>query len=242
MNPERTAIVTGGSRGIGFAIAQRLAAQGYHLTLAARHANQLQAAADELRPATVLTMPVDLTDPQAPAFLVEQHAARFGRLDALVVCAGTGTVADLENIAQHRIDRSLDLNLRAPLLLAQAALPLLKKEGALHANSWIFLLSSITGVMPPRGYAAYAAAKAAMISLARSLNIEANEFGVRSVALCPGFVDTDMTGWIHDKVPQSAMLQTADIAETVDYLLRLSTNAVISEIIISRVGGSLTEP
>jgi 3-oxoacyl-[acyl-carrier protein] reductase len=242
VNPERAAIITGGSRGIGFAIAQRLASKGYQLTLAARRADQLDAAADRLGPEHVLTVPVDLADPATPAALVEQHVARFGRLDALVVNAGTGTVADLEDLPRQRIDRSIDLNFRSPLLLAQAALPLLRKTGELHASSWVVLLSSITGVLPPRGYAAYGATKAAMISLARSINIEANESGVRAAALCPGYVDTDMTEWIHDKVPRGEMIKAADIAETVDYLLRLSANAVVSEILISRVGAGLTEP
>lgn len=243
MTDTRAAIVTGGSRGIGLAIAERLAGLGFGVTLVARTDEGLRSAAARLPGDRVLTVAADLSDGDIGAGLIERHLDRFDRLDVLVANAGTGTVADLEQQTRRRIDRTIDLNLRAPLLLAQAALPALKKAGEVHGRSWVVLLSSITGkAAPPRGYAVYGATKAALISLARSLNVEANDSGVRAVALCPGYVDTDMTDWVHDEVPKSAMLPVSDIAETVDFLLRLSPNTVIGEIMLTRLGAALTEP
>jgi NAD(P)-dependent dehydrogenase (short-subunit alcohol dehydrogenase family) len=240
----RAAIVTGGSRGIGFSIAERLVARGFGVTLAARGEEGLGAAAARLRDrgGEVLTVTADLVDPEAVTALVDAHAHQFGRLDMLVVNAGTGTVANLEELSLRRADRIIDLNLRTPLLLVHTALPLLVKAGEAPAGAWVVLLSSITGKLPPAGYAAYGATKAALVSLAKSINIEANRHGVRAAALCPAYVDTEMTGWIRHEIPPADMLPASDLAETVDYLLRLSRNAVVSEIVIARAAGSLTTP
>jgi 3-oxoacyl-[acyl-carrier protein] reductase len=241
---SRSAIVTGGSRGIGLGIAHKLAARRYGLTLVSRSQDQLDVAADQLRGLGVEVMPLatDLASPESAAALIDAHASRFGRLDTLVVNAGTGSVGNLEDLPAYRIDRMIDVNLRASLRLVQAALPLLIKAGESHANAWVVLISSITGKLPPPGYSAYGATKAALISLAKSINVEGNPHGLRAVALCPGYVDTTMTQWIREEVDPGQMLTVSDLAETVDYLLRLSTNAVVSEIAIARVGAPLTAP
>lgn len=242
--PARAALVTGGSRGIGLSIAERLVSQGFGVTLAARGESQLADAAARLhaRGGQVQTVAADLADAGAVTALVDTHAAHFGRLDALIVSAGTGTVANLDQLSPRRVDRIIDLNLRAPLLLVHNALPLLVKAGAAPAGAWVVLLSSITGKLPPAGFAAYGGTKAALISLAKSINVEANRYGVRAAALCPAYVDTEMTGWIRHEIPPAEMLPPSDIAETVDYLLRLSRNAVVTEIVLARAAGSLTAP
>jgi 3-oxoacyl-[acyl-carrier protein] reductase len=242
--PARAAIVTGGSRGIGLGIAERLATLGFALTLVSRQQEQLSVAAQQLqaRGAHVLPIVADLAAPEAAATVVETHGLHFGRLDALVVNAGTGSVANIEKLPTHHIDRMVDVNLRTPLRLVRVALPMLSEAGEAHANAWVVLLSSITGKLPPAGYSVYGATKAALISLAKSINVEANQHGVRAAALCPGYVDTDMTQWIRDEVDPSEMLPISDLAETVDYLLRLSTSAVISDIAIARAGAPLTAP
>lgn len=242
---SRAALVTGASKGIGFAIAERLARRAYALTLVARDAATLDAARKELLDAgahDVLTVAADLVDPAVAAACVDEHARHHGRLDVVALSAGTGTVAPIEEQTPSRIDRMLDLNLRAPMLLLRHALPLLRTAGTEHGEAGVFVVSSITGEAPPPGYSVYAATKAGVTALAKAINAEASASGVRAAALSPGFVDTDMTTWVRSEIPATEMLAVTDVAEGVEFLLRLSRHAVVAEIVLARAGAPLCGP
>jgi NAD(P)-dependent dehydrogenase (short-subunit alcohol dehydrogenase family) len=223
---ERAAIVTGGSSGIGLAIARMLHDEGYHLTLASRRPEKVEAAAKELGAVAVA---VDVADEDACARLVTEHRERFGRLDMLVNSAGIGIAGTVESLPAKHLDLTIDVNLRGLFLMTQKAIPMLRES-----RGWIVNLASIAGTIPTPGLSAYGATKAAVISLTRSLNEELDADGIRAVALCPGFVDTPMAEWTG--MPGDQMIQPEDCAEIVRMLLRLSPRARIPQVVIERVG------
>jgi len=225
---ERAALITGGSSGIGLAIARMLRDEGFALTLASRRIERLEAAAAELGAVAVAA---DVADADACAALVAAHEARFGRLDVLVNSAGIGIGGRVEDLPAKHFDLQFDVNVRGLFLVTQAAIPLLRAS-----RGWIVNLASIAGTIPAPGLATYAATKAAVISLTRSLNGELEGDGIRSIAICPGFVDTPMAEW--SGLRSDEMIQPEDCAEVVRMLLRLSPNARIPQVVIERLGSS----
>lgn len=239
---DLTALVTGASRGIGLGVANRLAAQGYSLTITARDPERLDAAAAELRAAgasDVLAVAGDMADAEFPAAVTAAHVDRFGdALTALVLNAGVGTAGPVAEYSMRRFDKTLDVNLRAPFALLQQSVPLLRAGAKARPGrgAKVVALASITGVYAEGGLAVYGATKAALISLVQTFNTEESGNGVSATAISPAYVDTDMAAWIHDQIPAEQMLEVGDIVEMVDGLLRLSSRAVVPNIVMTRAG------
>ena len=222
-----SALVTGGSSGIGLAIARMLGEEGFALTLASRTAEKVEAAAGELDAAAVAA---DVSKPEDCTRVVEQHVERHGGLDVLVNSAGVGIAARLEDAQLKHIDRQLAINVRGLALVTQAAIPHLRAS-----RGWIVNLASIAGTGPVPILVIYAATKAAVISLTHSLNEDLDGDGVRAIAICPGFVDTPMADY--SGLSGDEMIQPEDCAEVVRMCLRLSPRARIPQVVIQRVGG-----
>jgi NAD(P)-dependent dehydrogenase (short-subunit alcohol dehydrogenase family) len=221
-----SALVTGGSSGIGLAIARMLRGEGYGLTLAARTVERLEAAAAELDAAAVA---VDVRDEAACAVVVAAHLERHGGLDVLVNCAGVGIAGRIGDMATKHWDLQQAVNLRGAFLVTREALPALRE-----ARGYVVNLASIAGTIPTPGLAGYGAAKAALIALTRSLDREEAASGVRVTALCPSFVDTPMAEWTG--IAADEMIQPEDCAELVRALLRLSPSARVPVVVIERAG------
>jgi NAD(P)-dependent dehydrogenase (short-subunit alcohol dehydrogenase family) len=225
---DRAALVTGGSSGIGLAIARMLRDEGFGLTLASRRAERVEAAAAELGAVAVAA---DVASEEDCARLVAAHRERFGRLDILVNSAGIGIGGTVEDLSPKHFDLQVGVNLRGLFLVTRAAIPLLRES-----RGWIVNLASIAGTLPTPGLATYGATKAAVISLTRSLNEELDADGVRAVAICPGFVDTPMAEW--SGLAGEEMIQPEDCAEVVRMLLRLSPRARVPQVVIERAGST----
>jgi NAD(P)-dependent dehydrogenase (short-subunit alcohol dehydrogenase family) len=223
---ERAALITGGSSGIGLAIAQALKEDGFELTLAARTREKVEAAAQELG---ALAVAADVAEDGDCARIVEEHRERYGRLDVLVNSAGVGIAGNVDELPTRHIDLQLNVNLRGLVLVTAAALPLLREARGLVVN-----LASIAGTMGTPYLPIYGAAKAAVIQFTNTLNRGEQEHGVRATAISPGFVDTPMTDW--NPVPKEEMIQPEDCAEIVRLLLRLSPYARIPHIVVERLG------
>src|SRR6187551_1080255 len=221
-----SALVTGGSSGIGLAIARMLRGEGYELTLAARTVERLEAAAAELDAASVA---VDVRDEAACAALVTAHLERHGGLDVLVNSAGVGIAGRIGDMSAKHFDLQQAVNLRGAFLVTREALSALRE-----ARGYVVNLASIAGTIPTPGLASYGAAKAALIALTRSLDREEAASGVRVTALCPGFVDTPMAEWTG--IAADEMIQPEDCAELVRALLRLSPSARVPVVVIERAG------
>jgi NAD(P)-dependent dehydrogenase (short-subunit alcohol dehydrogenase family) len=222
----KAALVTGGSSGIGLAIARALREEGFQLTLASRTQEKVEAAADELGAHAVAA---DVADEDMCRRLVDEHGDRHGRLDVLVNSAGIGIAGRIDELRPKHLDLQLDVNLRGLMLVTAAALPLLRESHGLIVN-----LASIAGTIPAAHLPVYAASKAAVISFTRSLNQGEEEHGVRATALSPGFVDTPMAQW--SGLGSDEMIQPEDCAEVVRTLLRLSPRARIPHVLIERLG------
>jgi short-subunit dehydrogenase len=239
--PNRAAIVTGASRGIGLAIAEALAEEGFGLTVTARKPDTLERTAHDLRGKgyEVEHLAANMNDEEAIHEVVRLHRERFGRLDVLVNNAGVGIGAAASEHQTKYIDLQLDVNLRAIVLFYRECTELLKAAGAEHKSALVVNLASIAGKSPQPWLSVYSATKAAVIAYTQAMNKELNGDGIKSVAFCPGFVDTDMSDFVKGQVAAEEMLSTSDIAEAVRFLLRVSPACVVPEIVFQRPGETL---
>jgi NAD(P)-dependent dehydrogenase (short-subunit alcohol dehydrogenase family) len=221
----RSALVTGGSSGIGLAIARVLSDEGFALTLVARTREKLAAAARAL---DALAVTADVSNADDCRRAVAEHAERHGGLDVLVNSAGVGIAGPIDELSTKHVDLQLDVNLRGVLLVTAAALPLLRQAHGLVVN-----IASIAGTIPSPRLPVYGAAKAGVIQFTSTLNRAEEEHGVRATAISPGFVDTPMTEWA--PVPRERMIRPEDCGEVVRTLLRLSAYARVPHVVIERV-------
>jgi NAD(P)-dependent dehydrogenase (short-subunit alcohol dehydrogenase family) len=144
---ERAALVTGGSSGIGLAIARMLGEEGYGVTVSSRRPEKLAAAAEELRSGglDVHSVAANMTDEEQVVEVIRSHRERFGRLDVLVNNAGVGIGQPMEEIATKYLDMQLGVNLRAVIIGTREALPMLREAGAEHRKALIINMASIAG-------------------------------------------------------------------------------------------------
>jgi len=220
-----SALVTGGSSGIGLALARALRQDGYDLTLAARRPEPLEEAALEL---DALAVSANLGDADECIRVVAAHAERYGGMDVLVNCAGIGIGGQFAEQDTKRIALQLDVNLRASLVITRESLPHLRVS-----RGQIVTLASIAGTIPTPGLAVYGATKAALIAWTSSLNREEAEHGVRATAISPGFVATRMTEWTG--LPEEEQISPDDIVALVRAVLSLSPMARVPNIVVERM-------
>jgi NAD(P)-dependent dehydrogenase (short-subunit alcohol dehydrogenase family) len=235
--PPRTALITGASSGIGLAIAHMLGEEGYAMTVAARRPEKLASAVEELRGRgyEVEEIAANLVAEEEVQRVVAAHRERFGRLDVLVNSAGIGVGAPVADIQTKRLDMQLDLNVRTIVLFYRECAEMLRADGgALVVN-----MSSISGKVGQPWLSVYSATKAAVIGWTEAMNKELGGDGVKSIALCPGFVDTPMTEFIREQVSPEKMIRPQDIAEAVRFVLRTSPACVVPEIVFERPGEML---
>jgi 3-oxoacyl-[acyl-carrier protein] reductase len=235
-----SAMITGATGGIGRAIAGRLAAAGYRLTLSGRDEAALGKLAGDLAGggAEPQVVPADMGREDDIRALAGAHAGRFGSLDLLVLSAGTGTSGRIAEYPMRRFDRQMTVNVRGPFALVQECLPALRRAAAARPahGSRVAAISSMAGIASEPGLAAYGAAKAALISLCQSVNAEESPAGVTATAIAPGYVDTEMSAWVHDRIDPGHMIPPGDIAELVLALAQLSARSVVPLIAMSRAG------
>jgi NAD(P)-dependent dehydrogenase (short-subunit alcohol dehydrogenase family) len=236
--PDRAAIVTGASRGIGFALAEVLGDEGFALTITARRPEGIEHAAQQLKEKgfEVEHLAANMADEDSIRQVVERHRDRYGRLDVLVNNAGVGIGAAANEHQTKYVDMQVDVNLRAIILFYRECLEMLSAAGTEHRSALVVNMASIAGKSPPAWLSVYAATKAAVIAYTRAMNKEVAEKGVKSVAFCPGFVDTDMTDFVKETVPAEEMLRPSDIGEALRFLLRVSPACVVPEIVFERPG------
>ena len=238
---ERAAIVTGASRGIGLAIAEALAQDGYGLTISARKPDTLAQTAERLRADghEVEDVAGNMGDEEAVRAVVERHRERFGRLDVLVNNAGVGIGAAAHEQQTKYVDLQIAVNLRAIILFYRECAEMLRAAGAEHRKALVVNLSSIAGKSGQAWLSVYSATKAAVVGYTQSMNKELATDGVKSVAFCPAFVDTDMTDFVKGTVPAEEMMRPEDMGEAVRFLLRLSPACLVPEMVFQRPGEQL---
>jgi 3-oxoacyl-[acyl-carrier protein] reductase len=217
----KTALVTGATGGIGAAIARALHGQGAKVALTGRREAELQSLAAELGEHAFVA-PADLSDPAAPAMLVEKVEAEFGALDILVNNAGMTRDGLALRMGDKDWSDVIEVDLTAPFRLARACLRGMMKR----RSGRIVSIASIVGVTGNPGQANYAAAKAGLIGMSKALAQEVAPRGVTVNVVAPGFVKTAMTDALNDaqktalmgRIPMGRMGASEDIAAAVAYL------------------------
>lgn len=224
----RVIMISGASRGIGLAIARRLAAEGYALSLGVRDPARFNAAG--LPAATTLVHRFDAGDAQAAADWVAATAARFGRIDGLINNAGVLRQLDFAQGDEAVLDEVWAINVKAPFRLIRHALPHLATSG----NGRIINIASTDGKRYRPGVSvAYTMSKHAVMALTHAARFAGWEQGVRATALCPGAVDTDLIANIPGVTPRAQRIAPDTIAETVAFLLRLPGSSSVAELVMN---------
>jgi short-subunit dehydrogenase len=190
-----TALITGASAGIGLAVARRLASAGANLVIAARNAENLEAAAESLRATgvDVLAVPTDVGRQPDLETLVESAVAKRGTIDILVNNAGIEAFSHFEELPPERIEETIRVNLTSALLLTRLVLPHMLAVRRGHVVN----MASTAGKYGPAYGAAYGATKAGLIAFTQAVRAEYRGRGISASAICPGFTDE---GGIYDRM------------------------------------------
>ena len=233
----QTALVTGGSRGIGRAVALALAREGAALVLVARGAAGLEVAAGELEAMGAVALPVaaDLSEEAGASRAVEAALDRFGRLDLLVTAQGTGTFGPVETSRLPDWEAMMAANLRATYLACRAALPPMLEAG----RGTIVNVISLAALRPIPGCAAYTASKAGALGFTRVLAEEVRGRGLRVAAVCPGAVDTPFWDAIANPPDRTRMLRPESVADTVLLIATQPPEAMVEEVVLAPTPGVL---
>ena len=241
---DRAALITGGSSGIGLSIARVLGEEGYALTVSGRRPEKLDAAVAGLKEAgfDAEAVAANVVNEDEVIGLIDAHREQRGRLDVLVNNAGVGIGGALGETQTEHLDMQMAINLRSYVIAIREALPMLQEAGAEHGKALIANTASIAGKMGQGWIGVYSATKAGVIGLSEAAQKEFGKDGIQVTALCPGLVDTAMTGWAQKDVAAADMIRPEDIAESVRMLLRTSRNCVIPEIVFVRSGLEIPAP
>jgi 3-oxoacyl-[acyl-carrier protein] reductase len=241
---DKTAIVTGASRGIGKAIALRLAAAGAKVACVARSADKLKETADAITAAggVAEVHPCDVTDSEAVSKLVESLAEKWGSLDIVVNNAGITKDTLIPRMSDEDWDAVITTNLRSVFLFTRAAsLVMMRKRSGRIIN-----ISSVSGLMGNAGQANYSASKAGVIGLTRTVAQELASRKVTVNAICPGFIASEMTAamgatldeFVKTRIPAKRLGEADEVADAVLYLASDSAAYITGEVIT--IDGGLT--
>jgi NAD(P)-dependent dehydrogenase (short-subunit alcohol dehydrogenase family) len=216
----RVALVSGASRGIGRAIAERLAKSGYAISAGMRTPD---ASRDNDK---WMSHYYDAETDGAAEAWVDATVNRYGRIDAVVNAAGVNPRVRVKDDEEAALDLMWRVNVKGPLRVVRAALPHLEASG----EGRVVNLGSLAGKRVASNVG-YAMTKFAVVALTHGIRREGRPSGVRATVVCPGYVATDMT-LKDDEIPRSEMTQPQDLAELVETVLRLPNNAAVSELLV----------
>ena len=228
---HQVAVVTGAGSGIGKAIARALAAAGASLCLVGRTRETLEETADAVRTAAprVTVSPTDLTLDHQVEQLRSRLTTEFGQVDILVHCAGVIFQGRIDNHSAQDFDRQYQANVRAPYLLTQALLPLLKVR-----PGQIVVINSSVGLRAPAGVSQFSATQHAVRAMADSLRAEVNKYQIRVLSVFPGRTATPRQARIYQREGRTyqpdLLMQPEDISLMISSALRLPKTAEVTDI------------
>ena len=224
----KAALVTGASRGIGYAIAERLAALGASVAICSRNREHLETAAAQIRAdgATIVAFPCDVTRADALAALARQTTEALGPVDILVNNAGIGRFGEFHTLSEVDYDAVLDTNLKSVFLLSREIATSMIARRSGH----IINIASLAGKNAFPGGGIYCASKWGLLGLKYCMAEELRAHGIRVAAICPGTVATEFSP--HENKTASKMLQPSDVAHAVGALLTQAPQSFISEILL----------
>ncbi len=224
----RVAMISGANRGIGLAIARQLHQQGYALSLGIRRPEAFDVAEAFGTVENIDVFAYEATEKQAGQLWLEASLDRFGRLDVLVNSAGILRKVSLADGLESDLDAMMEVNVKGPFRLIQAALPMLRQSG----RGRVVNIASLSGKRVRNDNVGYQMSKFALMALSHAVRAAAWDDGVRALALCPGFVKTDMALGASSLSPE-AMTSPEDLARLVGLIVDLPNTASISELLVN---------
>ena len=242
----RNVLVTGGSRGLGLAIARKLACEGYRaIAIARKSSDQLSDAIADTKRSNVGALqfvPFDLSDVDGIPKLVLTVRKEFGPLYGLVNNAALGTDGLLGIMHNSQIEQLIRVNTLAPIVLSKYVVRSMMSEG----GGRIVNVTSIIGFTGYSGLSVYGATKASMIGFTKSLSREVGRLGINDNAIAPGFMETDMTGGLEgeqrEKVARRSALrrlpQVDEVADSVEYLLSDRAKSITGTVLTVDAGST----
>ncbi|MBZ9751394.1 SDR family oxidoreductase [Deinococcus sp. HMF7604] len=223
-NTQKSAFITGASKGIGEAVARALVAEGYRVTLTSRHQAEIEAVAAALGEGA-RGVACDVKDPQAVQAAVDAHVQAFGGLDVLFVNAGVGHFASVADLTIEQWQDVIDTNLSGAFYTVKAAIPALSARGG-----YIFTLSSLAGKNPFAGGAAYNASKFGLNGLSEVLMLDLRDRGIKVTQIMPGSVATHFNGHTPDDQKDAWKIQPEDLAQLTVDLLKMPARTLPSRV------------
>lgn len=228
---NKTALITGASKGIGKAIAIGLGQMNYQTFLIGRNQDDLKKVAGEIIKAggpEPVSFSIDITDSKKVKETVAEIVKKFGRIDILVNNAGIHFSGTLE-LPEPDFKKMLDTNLTAQFAMLQEVVPVMKKQ----KSGYIFNVASRSAKVGFAGSGAYCASKFGLLGLNESLYRELTPQGIKVTALCPAWVNTSMAKEAETPLQPAEMIQPDDLFKTIRWLLELSPGACVKEIVIT---------
>src|SRR5215469_16242492 len=232
----QSAVVTGGSRGIGLAITRQLAREGCRVAIAGRDPQALEAAISDLRKdgLSASAKRCDISDQDQVHEFFHAIRERFASLDYLINNAGAAhALANVDRLSPEEFRRVVEVNLVGTFLCCRAAIPLM------HSGSVIVNNLSVAAQTPFAGMSAYNASKAGALALTNTLREELRGQGIRVLALIPGAVDTDIWQQFWPEAPREKMVSPTDVARAVALGLSVPPNTSVDEIRMGPAAGTL---
>jgi NADP-dependent 3-hydroxy acid dehydrogenase YdfG len=229
--------VTGASRGIGAAIARAFAADGAHVVLTGRDVRALQRNARQIRKlgGAASTVRCDVEQEKSVSLAYKTISKKFRKVDVLVNNAGVTFFKTFEKTTVKDFDHVMATNLRGVFLCTKSVLPAMVSRG----NGFIINILSVSATTTFKNSSAYAATKAGVLALSRSLRAEVRKRGVRVIDILPGAVETEMWNRDERKKYHNKMMQPEDVAEVVVSVIRQPKRVLTEEIVIRPVEGDL---
>jgi NAD(P)-dependent dehydrogenase (short-subunit alcohol dehydrogenase family) len=224
----RAALVTGGTRGIGYAIARRLAREGFRVTISGTSARSVEAALKSFRKEglDIAGRAADARRQEDQEALVKFAVERAGRLDVLVNNAGIGETERVDRMDPETFRAIIETNLYGPFYALRAAAPIMREQG----GGFVINIASLASVNPIPGGAAYNASKFGLLGFSEASMLDLRHDGIRVAAILPGSVATEMQGDLGRGGPGSWMLSPDDVAEAVFALIRFPDRALPSRV------------
>ncbi|MFW6138735.1 MAG: SDR family oxidoreductase [Spirochaetota bacterium] len=230
---NKTAVVTGASRGIGKSISLALADCGAQIVLAARNPENLEKTAQEIisRGGKAQAIPADISIHQDVVSLFSAVGDKWGNVDILVNNAGYASSGYLVDYPVEELDKTIQVNVRGTYLCCREALNLMIPA----KTGYIINISSVVGFKGYPNQSAYTASKHAIVGITKSLAAEVQEHNIRVSVIMPGGVETDFTVRTRPDLDPSVLISPDDIAKTVLYLLSLSDRAMVDQVYVRRM-------
>ena len=230
----KRALITGGSRGIGFHIAKKLSGHGIDVCIAGRDSTTLAKAQQLLQQTStcekIHTVQIDLEKADAPEKLIRAAVEKLGSLDLLINNAGISLTSSLEHTSMEAWDRIMHINARSPYFLCQKALPWLR----LSKVPTIIQIASVVGHFGYEEQSAYAASKHALLGWTKAFAKEVQHEDIRVYTLSPGGVATDMIRSVRPDIDEADLIDPEEISDLVWYILTHRGSAMIDQLTIRR--------